>query len=91
MIGVTRPPREYEGDNSLCCAGPAFAINKELAIDIQHNNINDALSVGAEALITCCPMCHRALKRSTADLGIINMFVTDLVRIALGEITWPEA
>jgi len=91
LIGVECPPREYSGVNALCCSGPIIGTNKELAIDIQQRNVKDAMDCGAEALITICPMCDAVLRRPTSQLGFPKIFITDLCRMALGEIPWPGA
>jgi len=91
LIGVERPPREYEGVNAVCCTAPIIRANKELAIDIQEKNIRDALGCGADALITICPICDAVLRRPTSQLGLPKIFITDLCRMALGEIPWPQS
>ena len=91
LIGVERPPRQYERLNAVCCTAPIIQSNKELAIDIQKKNVTDAIKCGADALITICPICDAVLRRPTAQLGLPKIFITDLCRIALGEKSWPEA
>lgn len=90
LIGVVRPPRQYERLNALCCSAPVIGINKELAIDMQEKNVKDAMDCGAEALITICPICDAVMRRPTSRLGLAKIFITDLCRIALGEISWPD-
>jgi Fe-S oxidoreductase len=90
LIGVERPPRHYERSNALCCSVPIIYTNKELAIDIQMKNVEDAIKCGADALITACPICDKVLRRPTSQVGLPKIFVTDLCRIALGEKSWPE-
>lgn len=89
LIGVQRVSRKYEGVNALCCGGPALFINRELAMEIQNYNIRDALDNRAEALITICPMCDTVLRGETAKAGLPQIFITDLCRMALGEVSWP--
>ncbi|MBW1789600.1 MAG: (Fe-S)-binding protein [Deltaproteobacteria bacterium] len=90
LVGVERPQRHYEGINALCCTGPIVFSNKKLAVDIQVKNVRDAIDSGADAMITICPICNAVLKRPTSQLGLPKIFVTDLCRIAIGEIPWPE-
>ncbi len=90
LLGVEVPDREYSGINALCCGGPIMGANKDLAVEIQEKNIKDAINCGAEALITICPMCDMVLRKPAARLGLPKIFITDLCRIALGEIPWPE-
>jgi Fe-S oxidoreductase len=90
LIGAERVSRQYDGVNALCCSAPAIGVNKELAIHIQTDNVQDAMDNGAEALITMCPICDAVMRRSTTKAGLPKIFITDLVRIALGEIPWPS-
>lgn len=89
LIGVARVSRTYEGVDALCCGGPALFVNRELGEKMQHDNIDDALDHGAEALITICPMCDTVMKGETAQAGLPQVFITDLCRMALGEVPWP--
>jgi hypothetical protein len=89
LIGVERVSRKYEGLNALCCGGPALAVNKELAMNIQNDNIKDAIDNHAEAMITICPMCDTVLRDQTSKAGLPKIFITDLCRMALGEVSWP--
>jgi Fe-S oxidoreductase len=90
LVGVERPPRHYEKVNALCCSVPIIYTNRDLAIDIQMKNVEDAIQSGADALITSCPICDKVLRRPTAQVGLPKIFITDLCRIALGETSWPE-
>ena len=90
LVGVERPPRQYERLNAVCCSAPVIYTNRELAVDIQKKNFEDAIKCGADALITSCPPCHRVLRRPSSQFGLPNIFITDLCRIALGEKPWPE-
>jgi len=89
LIGVDRPGRRFEGINALCCSAPVIFANKELALEIQRENLEDAIASGAEAIITSCPICNWVLSRPSAKYGLPKIFITDLVRMALGEISWP--
>jgi Fe-S oxidoreductase len=89
LIGVERVSRKYEGLNALCCGGPALAVNKELAMNIQNDNIKDAIDNRAEAMITICPMCDTVLRDQTSKAGLPKIFITGLCRMALGEVSWP--
>ena len=81
--------RKYEGVDALCCGGPALFVNRELGFEMQADNIRDALDHDAEALITICPMCDTVLKGETSKAGLPQIFITDLCRMALGEVAWP--
>jgi hypothetical protein len=90
LVGVERPPRNYERLNAVCCSVPIIHTDRDLAIDIQTKNVEDAINCGADALITSCPICDKVLRRPTSQLGLPKIFITDLCRIALGESPWPE-
>ena len=56
---------------------------------IQNDNIKDAIDNRAEALITICPMCDTVMQGETSKAGLPKIFITDLCRMALGEMPWP--
>jgi Fe-S oxidoreductase len=90
LVGVERPPRQYERLNAVCCTGPIIYSNRELAVDIQKKNFEDAIACAADAIITSCPICDAVLRRPSKQFGLPKIFITDLCRIALGEKPWPE-
>jgi Fe-S oxidoreductase len=90
LVGVERPNRKYERLDAVCCSAPLIYTNRELAVDIQKKNFDDAIACGAEAFITSCPVCYGVFRRPSAQFNLPNIFVTDLCRIALGEKPWPE-
>jgi Fe-S oxidoreductase len=90
LIGVERPARRYERDSALCCAAPLTRIHRDVdATKIQERNVRDALDCGADALITLCPVCDQVMRRPTNQLGLKQIYITDLCRMALGEKAWP--
>ena len=90
LIGVERPKRNYERENALCCTSPIVRIDRVKAREIQLKNVDDAIDCGAEALVTLCPVCHRILRRPTAERGLREIYITDLCRMALGEKPFPD-
>jgi Fe-S oxidoreductase len=90
LIGVERPTRKYERLNALCCTGPLIYTNRELAVDIQKKNFEDAIACGAEAIVTSCPLCYGVFRRPSSQFNLPNIFITDVCRIALGERPWPD-
>ena len=90
LIGVERPPREYERETAFCCTGAIINVWRDQAVEIQAKNIDDAMACGADAIITLCPMCDRVLRRPTSQRNFNKVFVTDLCRMALGEKPWPD-
>ena len=70
--------REY----SWCCgagSGVKLSMN-DLALWIASERIEEAKSVGAEAIITACPWCERNFKDAIAESGD-NLMVYDLVEL----------
>ena len=90
LVGVERPTREYERLNAVCCTAPLIYVNRELAVDVQKKNFEDAIACGVDAIITSCPLCQRVLTRPSLQFNLPNIFIIDLCRIALGEKPWPE-
>lgn len=87
LIGVEKPRRNYEGERALCCTAPIIRVFPELAQEVQRKNVQDAIDCGAQALITLCPTCDRILRRPTEAMGLRKIYITDLCRMALGEIS----
>jgi hypothetical protein len=56
---------------------------------LQDDNIRDAIDNRAEALVTICPMCDTVLREEMSKAGLPRIFITDLCRMALGEVAWP--
>ena len=84
LLGIERPPRQYEGLNALCCGAPLMARDKEKAAVIKKWNVNDAKSVGANAMIFLCPVCYLNLRKMVREGGMEAIFITELFRRALG-------
>lgn len=91
IIGVERVARRYDREDALCCTFPFLRVYPDLAREIQAKNIDDALAFGADALVTLCPMCDRVLRKPSAAKGLTKIYVTDLCRMAMGEIPFPAA
>jgi Fe-S oxidoreductase len=89
LVGVERPSRKYERLDAVCCTAPLIYTNRELAVDIQKKNFEDAIACGADAIITSCPICYGVFRRPSSQFNLPNIFITDLCRIALGEKFWP--
>ncbi|MGA2158173.1 MAG: (Fe-S)-binding protein [Dehalococcoidia bacterium] len=92
LIGVECPKREYEREKALCCAGPLVWVYPPLAAEaaeVQAKNVDDAIKCGADALVTLCPMCDLVLRSPTTKRGLRKIYITDLVRMALGEKNFP--
>jgi hypothetical protein len=55
----------------------------------QQKNIADAKSAGAHAMVCLCPMCIHSLHGVAHNNGLPLIFLGDLARMALGELTPP--
>jgi len=91
LIGVERVAREYDRLNALCCTAPQEQFGRsDLAKANLKKNIEDALQSGAELFVCICPMCFDTLKRPIRNAGMKRIFISDLCRVALGELTLDE-
>jgi len=86
LIGVRRVERRYDRQDALCCSAAYLRVYPEQARAFQDRNVGDALTSGAQALITLCPMCDRALKRPCDAAALTKINIIDLCRMAIGEI-----
>jgi hypothetical protein len=86
LIGAKRVARTYDKENCLCCTGSFLRVYPEKSREFQELNLDDALGAGADALVTLCPMCDRVLRKPAAERNLKKIFITDLCRMALGEI-----
>ncbi|MFX0003978.1 MAG: heterodisulfide reductase-related iron-sulfur binding cluster [Candidatus Hermodarchaeota archaeon] len=86
LIGVERVAREYDRENTLCCAGAFAWIGKaHLVRPTQNKNVKDMVDHGAEACVYNCPMCKQVLGAKVERNGLKNYLLSDLARMALGE------
>jgi heterodisulfide reductase subunit B len=77
---------------TFCCGGPIFMPQEKAAEDIVFEILSEAKKVGAEVIVTVCPLCHLMLdaKQKTLEqkrgekIGIPVLYVTQLAGIALG-------
>ena len=86
LVGVRKPPRTYEGLQSLCCGSAIVPRDWEMADRIKHRNLADARDAGAEIVVTLCPLCLMNLRKRAPAHGLSVVAISDLCRAALGEI-----
>jgi Fe-S oxidoreductase len=86
LIGARKPPRIYEGLNSLCCGGAIVPRDWELADRIKHQNLHDASVAGAEIMVTLCPICFANLRKRAPQHNLKIMAISQLCRLAIGEV-----
>jgi succinate dehydrogenase / fumarate reductase cytochrome b subunit len=82
---------DYEGAKK-CCGFPILTINRENSLTQTGNHIHEAQDLGADALVSPCPLCHlnldaqqpaaKAVTKHDIDLPILHL--PQLVGLALG-------
>lgn len=90
LVGVERVERRYDRDSALCCGGVFSRIYPERIRPTMEANLKDALEAGGEAMVFLCPLCMGALGKSAKEKGMHPIFITQLVRMALGELPFPS-
>jgi Fe-S oxidoreductase len=86
VIGIERVKRKYDRTDALCCGGLFSRIMPEKVKWFQDRNLKDAKKSGAEAVVFLCPLCIMSLGVRCDDYGLQPVLITDLCRMALGEI-----
>lgn len=89
LIGIQKPRRNFDGIKSLCCGASVRARDRSLDEKFRRLNLDDARAAGADILVTLCPVCFLTLNPITPDYGLKAIPVSDLCRMALGEISLP--
>jgi succinate dehydrogenase / fumarate reductase cytochrome b subunit len=82
---------DYEGAKK-CCGFPILTINRENSLKQAGNHIHEAQELGADALVSPCPLCHlnldaqqpaaRQVTKHAIDLPILHL--PQLIGLALG-------
>lgn len=89
LIGAVEVEREFAGENALCCGGTIQGQRREgsrkRAVAIQKKNIEDMKKAGAEICVFNCPACLQTLGGMTGREGIKSIYMSDLCRLAIGE------
>jgi Fe-S oxidoreductase len=89
LIGVRRVPRKYDRQDALCCGGLFIEKRPEFGLKVQDKNITDALGYGADAMVILCPICWSRLSQPCRERGLSPIYLTNLCRMALGEVPFP--
>ncbi|MGC9325390.1 MAG: heterodisulfide reductase-related iron-sulfur binding cluster [Desulfomonilia bacterium] len=86
LIGVERVKREFEDENTLCCALSFDAQQRrELAENTRSMILEDLKASGAEYCVYNCPMCLFTLQDRVRAIGITPILMPDLCQMALGQ------
>ncbi|HDM09888.1 MAG TPA: (Fe-S)-binding protein [Desulfobacteraceae bacterium] len=89
LIGVERVERKYDRESAQCCGGLFSRIYPDRIKPMMEANIRDGIEAGADAMVFLCPLCMGALAKPASDNGLKPIFITQLVRMALGELAFP--
>lgn len=88
-IGATPLDWNYKTD---CCGGSLSLSQLEIALDLSRKILEDAKLVGADCIVTACPLCHANLDmrqrlisdKYGGDYNIPIFYVTQLMGVAFG-------
>jgi len=86
LLGARRTARIHDRKHALCCAAGLAKLQPQRAQPIITKNIDDALAHGADAMVFLCPTCYVLMSGPCEERGLPAIFITDLARMALGEI-----
>jgi Fe-S oxidoreductase len=89
LTGVNRVKRRYDREEALCCTSVRALYGKGNDRVDREKNVQDAQEAGARAIVYFCPICKDMLSDVAADHSIPLIFLGDLARAALGEISLP--
>jgi len=89
LIGVERVERKYDRESALCCGGMFSRIYPDRIKPLMAGNLQDARENRAEALVFLCPLCMVTLGKAASENDLKPIFITQLVRMALGELPFP--
>jgi succinate dehydrogenase / fumarate reductase cytochrome b subunit len=75
-----------------CCGFPILTINEKNSVQMVANHTSSAKELGADALVTPCPLCHlnldgyqpSAMKQTQQDINIPIIHLPQLVGLAMG-------
>jgi len=73
---------DYEGAKK-CCGFPLLTINRENSLKQAGNHIHEAQDLGADALVSPCPLCHLNLDAQQPAAKAVTQFDLDLPIIHL--------
>jgi succinate dehydrogenase / fumarate reductase cytochrome b subunit len=88
---VGAEPVDYEGKKK-CCGFPVLTINRENSLKQAGNHIHEAQDLGADALVSPCPLCHLNLDAqqpaaksvTNYDIELPIIHLPQMIGLALG-------
>ena len=90
LIGVERVARRYDRLQALCCGLGLRSSDTERKQVLARMNLTDARTYDADAVVFVCPGCYVALGAACAAYDLKAIFLTDLCRMAIGELPWSS-
>jgi heterodisulfide reductase subunit B len=73
----------------MCCGGLFSRIYPDRIKPLMAANLQDARENRAGAMVFLCPLCMVTLGKGASEHGLKPIFITQLVRMALGELPFP--
>ena len=91
MEALGAEPVDFPG-KTRCCGFPILTINEKNSVQMVANHTSSAKQLGADALVTPCPLCHlnldgyqpSAMKQTQQDINIPIIHLPQLVGLAMG-------
>jgi Fe-S oxidoreductase len=89
LAGARRVPRTYDRESAMCCANIKLLLGNGDPRPDQEKNVIDVMESGAQAMVCLCPMCLDGLAAAAGAHRVPLIFLGDIARMALGEISLP--
>jgi heterodisulfide reductase subunit B len=84
-LGATALDWSYKVD---CCGGSLSLTRTEIVLNLTRKILDNALAVGADLMVTACPLCHVNIDTRQAPLKLDRpmpiLFITQLMGLAFG-------
>jgi heterodisulfide reductase subunit B len=89
MLGLEAVDWSYKTD---CCGGSLSLSTLDIALDLSHKILENAIDVGADLIATACPLCHANLdlrqnqinEEFGGEFDIPIVYFTQLMGVAYG-------
>ncbi|SVA37777.1 uncharacterized protein METZ01_LOCUS90631, partial [marine metagenome] len=91
MEALGAEPVDFPG-KTRCCGFPILTINEKNSVQMVANHTTSAKQLGADALVTPCPLCHlnldgyqpSAMRQTQQDINMPIIHLPQLVGLAMG-------
>lgn len=67
------------GRKTMCCGGPTELLFPSLSERISERRFNDLQSLGADRIVTACPICFANLNKSSSVVEISELLASNMV------------